>query len=177
MSTVVTIATGSGFMFLLSLGLPVVTNVQSRALVLSYLTMLRSLIFFAHSTLYDLVLIRSSSDATAVVTYLPSIHKLRSECYVPSTGRRIFVEDAMTRHVDVNAEIDRLGIDVVTRDFVVASTLGFVASEMGWWERERSDSDGAVTAVSRSFSPYANQISVAQAEGMLRDLGNVFSDF
>ena len=177
MSTVVLVATGSGFLFLFSLGLLVVANVQSRALVASYLTMLGSLIFFVLSILYDLLPISSSSDATAVVTYFPSIHRLQADYYVPSSDTRIFVENAINDHVDINAEINRSGLDVVARNFVVASTLGFFASEMGWWARVRSDNDGATTAVNRSYGPDAKQISVAQAEGMLRNSGNVFSDF
>ena len=77
----------------------------------------------------------------------------------------------------MDGEINRAGVDIVARDFVVASTLGFFANEMGWWERLRTDNDGAATAVNRLYGPSAKQVSVAQAEDMLRSSGNVFSNF
>ena len=177
MSAVITAATASGLVFLLLLGMLIVANVQSKALVSSYLTTLGSLIFIILSVFYDLLPIKSSFDTTAVVTYSPTTHKLGAEYYVLKTDPRIFIENAITDHVNMDMEISRSGIDTVARHFVIASTIGLFASEMGWWERTRSDSDGGTTAVNRWYGPDAKQISVEQMKDMLRSSGNVFSGF
>lgn len=177
MSAVMSVAAASGLVFLLLLGMLVFANIQSKALVASYLTTLGSLMFIAHSILYDLLPIESSSNATAVVSYFPNIHKLRAEYYMLKTGDRIFFEDAIANYVDVDAEIKHFGMDVVARYFIVASTVGFFVNEMGWWERVRSDNDGDTTAVNRWYSQDAKQISIVQIENMLRSSGNMFLRF
>ena len=177
MSAVMSAAAVSGLVFLLLLGMLVIANMQSKTLVASYLTTLGSLIFFGHSAIYELISIKSSSNATAVISYSPSTHNLGAEYYLQRTGDRVFVESVIAKHVDVDAKIDRLGANTVARDFVIASTVGFFASEMGWWEQVRSDSDGGTTATNQWYGPDAKQISVAQLEGMLKNSGNVFSIF